>query len=86
MIDEYLNTVLEDGDSAVLVFAIGHISKKIGMSRPSLYKVLSEGAKPKFWAIIKVLKAIGGQINVKPISALKTPNSGFAICTYTYNK
>ncbi len=48
MIDEYLNIVLEDGDSAVLVFAIGHISKKIGMSRPSLYKVLSEGTKPKF--------------------------------------
>ncbi|GGE40783.1 transcriptional regulator [Psychroflexus planctonicus] len=78
MIAEYLNTVLEDGDSADLIIAIGHIAKSIGMtkiaektgmSRPSLYKALSDGAKPQFGTIMKVLKAIGGQINVKPMSA-----------------
>ena len=78
MIAEYLNTVLEDGDSADLIMAIGHIAKSIGMtkiaektgmSRPSLYKALSDGAKPQFGTIMKVLKAIGGQINVKPMSA-----------------
>ncbi len=78
MIAEYLNTVLEDGDSSDLIVAIGHIAKSIGMtkiaektgmSRPSLYKALSEGAKPQFGTIMKVLKAIGGQINVKPLSA-----------------
>ncbi|MCL6219700.1 addiction module antidote protein [Zunongwangia pacifica] len=78
MIAEYLNTVLEDGDSADLIIAIGHIAKSIGMtkiaertgmSRPSLYKALSDGAKPQFETIMKVLKAIGGQISVKPISA-----------------
>ena len=78
MIAEYLNTILEDGDSSDLIVAIGHIAKSIGMtkiaektgmSRPSLYKALSDGAKPQFVTIIKVLKAIGGQINVKPISA-----------------
>ena len=78
MIAEYLNTVLEDGDSSDLIIAIGHIAKSIGMtkiaektgmSRPSLYKALSEGAKPQFGTIMKVLKAIGGQINGKPISA-----------------
>ena len=77
MIAEYLNTVLEDGDSSDLVVAIGHIAKSIGMSkiaektgmsRTSLYKALSEGAKPQFDTIMKVLKAIGGQIKVKPIS------------------
>ena len=77
MIAEYLNTVLKDGDSSDLIVAIGHIAKAIemtkiaeqtGMSRPSLYKALSEGAKPQFETILKVLKAIGGQINVKPIS------------------
>ena len=45
------------------------IAKKTGMSRPSLYKALSDGAKPQFGTIMKVLKAIGGQINVKPMSA-----------------
>ncbi len=78
MIAEYLNTVLEDGDSSDLIIAIGHIAKSIGMtkiaektgmSRTSLYKALSDGAKPQFGTIIKVLKAIGGQINVKPMSA-----------------
>ena len=77
MIAEYLNTVLEDGESSDLIVAIGHIAKAIGMtkiaeetgmSRPSLYKALSDGAKPQFETIIKVLKAIGGQINVKPMS------------------
>ncbi|PIE79532.1 MAG: addiction module antitoxin, partial [Candidatus Delongbacteria bacterium] len=36
---------------------------------PSLYKALSDGAKPQFGTIMKVLKAIGGQINVKPMTA-----------------
>ncbi|MFD0932502.1 addiction module antidote protein [Psychroflexus salinarum] len=78
MISEYLNTVLEDGDDSDLIVAIGHIAKSIGMSkiaektgmsRPSLYKALSKGAKPQFGTIMKVLKAIGGQIHVKPLSA-----------------
>jgi len=78
MIAEYLNTVLEDGNSSDLIVAIGHIAKSIGMtkiaektgmSRPSLYKALSDGAKPQFETIMKVLRAIGGQINVKPMSA-----------------
>ena len=76
LIAEYINTVLEEGDSSDVVEAIGHIAKAIGMSkiaeqtgmsRPSLYKALSPESKPQFGTIMKVLKAIGGQINVKPI-------------------
>ena len=78
MIAEYLNVVLEEGDDSEIVLAIGNIAKAIGMtkiaeetgmSRPSLYKALSEGAKPQFSTIIKVLKAVGGQIRVNPITA-----------------
>ena len=78
MIAKYLNTVLEEGDNADVINAIGHIAKSIGMtkiseetglSRPSLYKALSDGSKPQFATIMKVLKAIGGQIQVNPISA-----------------
>jgi len=77
MIAEYLNTVLEEGNNADVINAIGHIAKAIGMtkiaeetglSRPSLYKALSNGAKPQFGTIMKVLKAIGGQIQVNPTS------------------
>ena len=76
MIAEYINTVLEEGDSSDVVEAIGHIAKAIGMSkiaeqtgmsRPSLYKALSPESKPQFGTIMKVLRAIGGQIKVKPI-------------------
>ena len=77
MIAEYFNTVLEDGDNADVIVAIGNVAKAIGMtkiaeetgmSRPSLYKALSDGAKPQFTTIMKVLKAIGGQIQINPIS------------------
>ena len=78
MIAEYLNVVLEEGDDSEIVVAIGNIAKAIGMtkiaeetgmSRPSLYKALSEGAKPQFSTIMKVLKAVGGQIRVNPTNA-----------------
>lgn len=78
MIAEYLNTVLEEGDNTDIINAIGHIAKAIGMSkiaeetglsRPSLYKALSNGAKPQFSTIMKVLKAVGGQIQVNPRTA-----------------
>ena len=75
MIAEYLNTVLEEGDDADVVNAIGHIAKAIGMSkiaeetglsRPSLYKALSEGSHPRFSTIIKILRVIGGNIQISP--------------------
>ena len=71
MIQEYLNAVLEEGDSKEIVIALGHIAKAIGMtkiaeqsglSRPSLYKALSEDSKPQFETILKVLRAIGGNL------------------------
>lgn len=77
MIAEYLNVALEEGDNDRIIKAIGHIAKAIGMSkiaeetgmsRPSLYKALSDGAKPQFATIVKVLKAIGGQIQINPIT------------------
>ena len=77
MIAEYLNAVLAEGDDAEVIAAIGHIAKSIGMSkiaqetglsRPSLYKALSEGSKPQFDTIMKVLRAIGGQIQISPMA------------------
>lgn len=78
MIAEYLNTVLEEGNDSDIIVAIGTVAKAIGMtkiaeetglSRPSLYKALSEGAKPQFATIMKVLKAVGGQLHVNPATA-----------------
>ena len=77
MIAEYLNAVLEEGNDSDVIVAIGHVAKSIGMtkialetglSRPSLYKALSDGSKPQFETIRKVLRAIGGQITIKPMN------------------
>jgi len=40
------------------------ISEETGLSRPSLYKALSDGAKPQFATIMKVLKANSSESNV----------------------
>ena len=45
------------------------IAEKTGMSRASFTKALSDDSKPQFETIMKVLRAIGGQIKVKPMSA-----------------
>lgn len=77
MITEYLNAVLADGNDSDIIVAIGNIAKAIGMtkianetglSRPSLYKALSDGSKPQFDTIMKVLRAIGGKIQISPVS------------------
>ena len=73
MVQEYLNEILAEGDSKEIVIALGHIAKAIGMSkiaeqtglsRPSLYKALSENAKPQFETILKVIRAIGSSIKL----------------------
>lgn len=77
MIAEYLNAILEEGNDADLIIAIGHVAKAMGMSkianeagmsRPSLYKALSEGAKPQFETIMKVLRVMGAQLKIVPSS------------------
>jgi len=73
IIEEYLNTVLEEGGTEDLIVAIGHIAKAKGMShianesglsRPSLYKALTRGSKPQFETIHKVIRALGGNLTV----------------------
>jgi len=71
-IAEYLNQVLEEGDTDELIAAIGHVAKAKGMSqiaqasglgRESLYKVFSKGAKPRFDTVMKVMAAIGVKLH-----------------------
>lgn len=74
MIAEYLNVVLEEGASNDIITALGHVAKaqgmskiaeETGLSRPSLYKALSDGAKPQFETILKVLRAVGSNLHLK---------------------
>jgi probable addiction module antidote protein len=72
MITEYLNAILEEGDHALLMAAIGNIVKarrmtqiasSSGLGRESLYKALSPGTKPRFETVLKVLNALGIILN-----------------------
>ena len=58
MIREYLKAAYEDGNSQLLITAIGNVAKAQGMteiarktnlSRQNLYKALSPNATPKIW-------------------------------------
>lgn len=73
MIAEYLNTVLEEGDIEDIKIALGHVAKargmskiaeETGLSRASLYKALAHGSKPRFDTILKVLRAVGGNLHI----------------------
>lgn len=71
-IAEYLNQVLEDGDTDELITAIGNVAKAKGMTlianeanlgRESLYKAFSKGSKPRFDTVMKVMAAIGVKLH-----------------------
>ena len=71
-IAEYLNQILEDGDTDELIAAIGNIAKAKGMTqianaaglgRESLYKAFSKGSKPRFDTVMKVMAAIGVKLH-----------------------
>ena len=71
---EYLNAVLESGDSDLLLLALGdiarargmaQIAKDTGLGRESLYKALAPGAKPRFDTILKVARALGVKLSAQ---------------------
>jgi probable addiction module antidote protein len=73
MIREYLATALEQGDSELLIEALGNVAKAQGMSeiarktklsRQNLYKALSPGSAPKFETFQKVIEALGCKLAV----------------------
>jgi probable addiction module antidote protein len=71
----YLQAALEDGDSGLILHALGNIARARGMSqiardtglgRESLYKALSPEGNPKFATVLKVIHALGIKISAEP--------------------
>ena len=76
-IAEYLRQVLEEGDPAELGAALGDIARARGMtqlardtglSRESLYKSLSGDRAPSSDTLFKVVRALGYQLTIQPIT------------------
>lgn len=74
----YLSAALTDPDPDVFLVAVKDVARARGMSqlakdtqlgRESLYKALSAGAKPRYDTMIKVINALGVQLQVVPVTA-----------------
>jgi len=72
---EYVNAVLETGDTDLLLMALGDVARARGMAkvaeetglgRESLYKALAPGAKPRFDTVLKVARALGVKLTAQP--------------------
>ena len=75
MLVEYLTAALEEGDLDLFLKALANVAKARGMAklaadsglgRESLYKTLSSGSKPRFETIMKITKALGIPLAVRP--------------------
>ena len=73
MIHEYLKSAFEEGDSEMLIVAIGNVAKAKGMSeiarttnfsRQNLYKAFTSGSSPKFDTVKKVIEALGCKLAI----------------------
>jgi probable addiction module antidote protein len=43
---------------------MGEIAKQAGLTRPSLYKALSETGRPEFATVLKVIRALGLKLKI----------------------
>ena len=79
---EYLNQVVEDGDQAELVYALGvvarargmsRIAREAGVSREGLYTALGRGGNPTLATFTKVLDACGICMRFVPAEETLSP-------------
>ncbi len=77
-ISAYISEALAIGDPSFIADAIGvvarargmtQIAKLAGLSRESLYKALSEHGNPELSTLLKVVKALGLELNASPARA-----------------
>ena len=74
IIAEYLNVALEEGDTELFMQALGdvakargmtNIAKETGLGRESLYKTLSGNVAPHFPTVLKIMTAMGLNMQVR---------------------
>ena len=66
----------EDPNPEMLLLAVKNIARACGIAllaqdtglgRENLYKALSEGAKPRYDTVLKVVRALGVKLHAEPI-------------------
>jgi len=75
---DYLTTILEENDAALLAAALGDIARARGMTqvakdsgitREALYKALRPGSEPRFDTVSRVCAALGVRLVAQPLEA-----------------
>ena len=75
-INNYLEACFEDGDPQLITHALGviarargmsQLAKETGISREGLYKALTDNGNPEFSTVLKVFKALGLRLSLRPI-------------------
>ena len=71
---EYLAQVLADKDKKAFLIALkdvveasgglGHLAGRVGIKRPSLYKILSKNGNPTLTTLQEILKPLGLRVSV----------------------
>jgi probable addiction module antidote protein len=76
VIAEYLNVALASEHPDVFLQAIADVAKARGMAqlakdtglgRESLYKALAPGAKPRYDTVLKLIRALGVELQTTPL-------------------
>ena len=72
----YLAACMEEGDPALITYAIGviarakgmtELARETGLTRESLYRSLSKNGNPEFVTVLKVLDALGLKLKAVPV-------------------
>jgi probable addiction module antidote protein len=70
---DYLNSMMEEGNTELLIAALGDVARARGMTeiarasgltREALYRALKSDAQPRFDTIVRVCTALGLKLNV----------------------
>ncbi|WP_396202754.1 addiction module antidote protein [Gemmatimonas sp.] len=76
VIAEYLNVALASEHPDLFLQAIADVAKARGMAqlakdtglgRESLYKALAPGAKPRYDTVLKLIRALGVELQITPV-------------------
>jgi probable addiction module antidote protein len=78
----YITAALETGDADFVRDALGlvarargmsEIAKSAGLNRESLYKALGETGNPEFSTVMRIVRALGLRLSVRPAATGGTP-------------
>jgi len=78
----YIAAALETGDADFVRDALGlvarargmsEIAKSAGLNRESLYKALGETGNPEFSTVMRIVRALGLSLSVRPAATARTP-------------